>query len=101
MLTGSAFASNLFTAPGNITLLQGEGSIHVYEHPEREISKSFCKVCGSALPFLNKRKTSLVVPAGSLNCDVSKPLDANIFVSEKVCRLSADYEVKEFDGFPE
>ncbi|XOV77602.1 MAG: GFA family protein [Aestuariibacter sp.] len=100
-LTGSAFASNLLTRPENITWLKGQDSISEYEHLTREFSKSFCKSCGSAVPFINKSETSLIVPAGSLDSDTTIPLEANIFVSEKVCRLSADSEVKNFNGFPE
>lgn len=100
-LTGSAFASNLFTSPNNILWLKGKESVAEYEHPNREFSKAFCKICGSALPYINKTKTSLVIPAGSLNADTSKPLDANIFVSEKVCRATPHYDIKEFDFFPE
>lgn len=101
VLTGSAFASNLFTNPDNISWLKGREFVTKYEHPSREFSKAFCKICGSALPYINKGKTSLIIPAGSLNSDISKPLDANIFVSEKVCRSTPDYAIKEFESFPE
>ena len=100
-LTGSAFASNLFTHPDNIDWLKGESFIIKYEHPEREFSKSFCKVCGSSVPFINKRKSSLIIPAGSLSLDVGVPLEANIFVTEKVCRLTSEEKVKNYDYFPE
>lgn len=99
-LTGSAFASNLFTQPDNITWLKGEDSVSKYEHPDREFSKWFCKSCGSAVPFINKRKTSLIVPAGSLQSDIDEPLKANIFVTEKVCRLTSDNKVNNYDLFP-
>ena len=66
-LTGSAFASNLFTGPDNIEWIKGSENVTNYEHPTREFSKSFCNICGSAIPFINKTKTALIVPAGSLN----------------------------------
>lgn len=100
-LTGSAFASNLFTAPDNIEWLQGAKSVIAYEHPSREFSKSFCSVCGSALPFVNKSKSSLVVPAGSLNELPEIMPQANIFVSEQACWLEPGMNAVKISGFPE
>lgn len=100
-LTGSAFASNLFTHPDNIVWLKGIDSISVYEHPEREFSKSFCKICGSAVPFVNKTKTSLIVPAGSVTSKFEKSLDANIFMSEEACWSKSDLDVKSYELLPE
>ena len=99
--TGSAFASNLFTHPQNISWLSGLDSIVIYEHPDREFSKSFCKHCGSAVPFLNKRKTSMIVPAGSLKSKIRKRVPDNIFVSEKACWSSVESAAKDYELFPE
>ncbi len=100
-LTGSAFASNIFTEPDNIEWLSGQDNVTAYEHSSREFSKSFCKTCGSALPFINKTKTSLIVPAGSLNeLPTIQPL-ANIFRSEEACWLKSGLEAANFSGFPE
>lgn len=100
-LTGSAFASNLFTHPQNISWFSGEDSIVVYEHPDREFSKSFCKSCGSAVPFLNKSKTSLIVPAGSLQSKIEKIVPTKIFMSEKACWSDFDSEAINYEFFPE
>ncbi|WDE14549.1 GFA family protein [Thalassomonas haliotis] len=100
-LTGSAFASNIFTAPDNIEWLSGESGITMYEHPSREFSKSFCSVCGSAVPFVNKTKTSLIVPAGSLNALPNIQPQANIFASEEACWLKPGLRAVNFSGFPE
>jgi len=99
-LTGTAFASNLFTEPTNLTWLQGEHRVTVFEHQERGFSKSFCENCGSALPFVNKTKTSLVVPAGALNEMPSIELDANIFTKEQACWLEQSSTADRFSGFP-
>lgn len=100
-LTGSAFASNLFTAPENIEWLSGQDSILSYEHESRGFSKSFCKTCGSALPVINKSKTSLLVPAGSLNEYPALQPQANIFTAEKACWLNTGLIAENFIGFPE
>jgi hypothetical protein len=99
-LTGSAFASNIFTDPDNIEWLSGQATITNYEHPSREFSKSFCTTCGSALPFINKTKTSLIVPAGSLNDLPEIQPQANIFTSEEACWLKSGLQAENFSGFP-
>jgi hypothetical protein len=99
-LTGSAFASNVFTSPDNIDWLEGEGHISKYEHSEREFSKSFCSNCGSALPFVNQSGKSLIVPAGSLDGPPSIDPQANIFHAESASWLSKGLDAKEFDDFP-
>lgn len=99
-LTGSAFASNILTEPDNIEWLSGEDKITNYKHPSRDFSKSFCKECGSAVPFVNKTKTSLIVPAGSLNKFPGIQPQANIFVSEEACWLEQGLQSESFSGFP-
>jgi hypothetical protein len=100
-LTGSAFASNLFTQPDNIEWTSGKENISHYEHPTREFSKAFCKTCGSAVPFINKRMTSLIIPAGSLLSRPGFSPQANIFVSEEAHWLVEGLQAKKFEGFPE
>jgi len=99
-LTGSAFASNIFTDPDNIEWLAGEDRVTEYEHATREFSKSFCNVCGSAVPFINRAKTSLIVPAGSLNELPNIAPQANIFTSEEACWLKPGSQAESFSGFP-
>mgnify|MGYP000533670672 CR=1 FL=1 len=98
-LTGSAFTSNILTEPGNIKWLIGQDCIALYEHPTRVFSKSFCKVCGSGLPYINKSKTSLVIPAGSLNEPPSLHPQANIFTSEEACWFRSGLKAKNYRGF--
>jgi hypothetical protein len=100
-LTGSAFASNLITTPDNIEWLKGADNIKKYEHPSRDFAKAFCGSCGSAVPFVNKSRRSLIVPAGSLNTFPAIRPQANIFTSEEACWLKPGQGAKEFEGFPE
>ncbi|MFL0800286.1 MAG: GFA family protein [Agarilytica sp.] len=99
-LTGSAFASNLFTRPDNIHWIAGASHVTAYEHAERSFSKSFCRSCGSALPFVTKNGRSLIVPAGSLNEHPSIQPQANIFKSEEAFWLEHGLKAKEFTEFP-
>ncbi|PCI54855.1 MAG: aldehyde-activating protein [Gammaproteobacteria bacterium] len=100
-LTGSAFTSNILTAPTNIEWLKGKHNVTVYDHPTRGFSKSFCTVCGSGLPFINKNKTTLIIPAGSLNELPDLKPQANMFTVEEACWLKPGLNAKEFSGFPD
>jgi len=100
-LTGSAFTSNILSAPRNIEWLKGKPNVTAYDHPTRGFSKSFCNVCGSALPFVNKDKTTLIIPAGSLNELPDLQPQANMFTSEEACWLKPGLNAKSFSGFPE
>ena len=100
-LTGTAFASNIFTNIDNIEWLSGKDNIAHFEHPTRQFSKNFCKTCGSPLPYINKSKTSLVIPAGSLVDKPSIKPEANIFMEEQACWLEGGRNAKKFPGFPE
>ena len=98
-LTGTAFASNITTDKDNINWDSGHGNVSVFEHSSREFSKSFCKLCGSALPFINKSKTSLVIPAGSLNEMPEMKPQANIFTDEEARWLSDGVKAESFPAF--
>ena len=101
-LTGSAHAANLFTSPDNINWVTGVDKIKRYDHPERTFTQAFCENCGSGLPFVTQGETSLIVPAGSLNEESVKTLDAQIFCAEQTewhkAGLNATNKVP---GFPE
>lgn len=100
-LTGSAHASNLFTSPSNIEWTKGADKIQRYDHPTRSFSKSFCSDCGSGLPFLSQSGQSLIVPAGSLNEEPTKPLDAQIFCEEQAQWHKAGLNAMMIEGFPQ
>ena len=100
-LTGSVFTSNILSAPRNIEWLKGKSNVTVYDHPTRRFSKSFCNICGSGLPFINKNKTTLIIPAGSLNELPDLQPQANMFTSEEARWLKPGLNAKGFGGFPE
>jgi hypothetical protein len=98
-LTGSAFASNLFTTPEHIEWTKGADNINNYVHPSRDFSKSFCASCGSAVPFVNKSGSALIVPAGSLDTFPAIRPQANIFTAEEACWLKPGQVAKKFKGY--
>jgi hypothetical protein len=69
-VTGSAHAANLFVAPDDFKWLSGEENVGRYDPPETKyFATSFCKNCGSPLPWLSKSGQVVIVPAGSLDGD--------------------------------
>jgi hypothetical protein len=100
--TGSAHASNLFTAPDNITWQTGAELVKRFDVDGRSISNAFCTQCGSGLPYLSGTGKSLVVPAGSLNSTPSSiPRLANIFWTERADWYEDAVESAHVDGFVE
>jgi hypothetical protein len=99
-LTGSAHASNLFTSADNIKWLKGADKVKRYDHVDRSFTKSFCTDCGSGLPFLSQNGKALIVPAGSLNAEPSKVVDAQIFCAEQAEWHQVGLTINKESGFP-
>lgn len=78
--TGSSHASNLFVPPEQFQWLSGQESISRFEPPKTKyFATSFCKICGSSLPWHTKGGKSVVVTAGTLDVDPGiKPIQ-NVF----------------------
>lgn len=96
--TGSAHAANLFASNATLKWLSGEDKVGFYNLPDTRHCKSFCSICGSALPY--KRNTYLIVPAGSLDTEVSIRPDAHIFVGSRAGWDEGLEGVRKIDGFP-
>ena len=97
--SGSAHAANLFSNTARLTWLSGKENITAFTLPETRHSKSFCAICGSALPIqLNERL--LQVPAGSLDSDVPLQPTAHIFLSDKANWDEALDKVTKFENLP-
>ena len=81
--TGSAHGANLFSSSAQLRWISGEETVTVFTLPGTRHSKAFCSICGSALPRSANKEEPLVVPAGSLDDDLSMVPTAHIFVSSK------------------
>jgi hypothetical protein len=98
--TGSAHAANLFSTTATLKWIRGEGEAVVYNHNGSGHIKSFCPVCGSAIPNLQMDGNLLVIPAGSLDTDLTIKATAHIYYSE---RANWDNELeleKHYDTLP-
>ena len=67
--TGSAHGANLFSSTAKLKWLSGVDKVTNFKLPSTQHNKSFCSICGSALPNIQLGGELLVVPAGSLDCD--------------------------------
>lgn len=97
--TGSAHAANLFSKTAQLTWLTGKEAITSFTLPGTRHSKSFCKLCGSALPN-TQTEGVLVVPAGCLDTECTLAPTAHIFTSRKAAWDSQINEVPEFAQLP-
>lgn len=98
--TGSAHAANLFASSATLQWTSGAEAVTQFDLPGTRHSKSFCRICGSALPRVQMNGKLLVVPAGSLNSRVSMRPDAHIFVSSRASWDEALEAVPSFERLP-
>ncbi len=98
--SGSAHAANLFSNSASLVWMKGENNVKRFELGDTKHVKSFCSICGSALPNLQMNGSLLVVPAGSLDVNLDKKPDGHIFISNKA-NWDVDLEkVKKYTGLP-
>jgi hypothetical protein len=97
--SGSAHAANLFSPTAQLTWLSGTENITTFTLPETRHSKSFCAICGSALPIQLNAKL-LQVPAGCLDGDIAIEPTAHIFFSDKANWDHNLDNVPKFDALP-
>jgi len=100
-ITGSAFASNLFVGIEGFTWTSGLDEIVNYQMPGRDISKSFCRVCGSGVPWISGDRSRMIVPAGSLSEPAVVAERIKIFTSEEPSWASNLEQVVAHAKFPE
>ena len=83
--TCSSHSANLFSANSDFKWLAGEDLVSTFNLPSTRHVKSFCSICGSALPSIQDNGNLLVIPAGSLDSKFSKMPDAHLFSGSKAC----------------
>ncbi|WP_254771585.1 GFA family protein [Thalassovita gelatinovora] len=81
--TGSVHAANLFSSKAKVQWLAGQESIKTFQLPGTQHAKSFCMICGSALPTVQMNGALLVVPAGSLDSQISIRPNAHICYTDR------------------
>ncbi len=81
--SGSAHTANLFGKGGELVWLRGRDKVSSFILPHTRHQRSFCKQCGSALPYDLNEGDQFVVPAGSLDTDVGLVPQGHIFMASK------------------
>lgn len=81
--TGSAHCANLFSSSAKLHWIRGQNKVTTFNLASTRHTKSFCSVCGSAVPTYHESSGMLVVPAGSLNAPVTIQPNAHIFMASK------------------
>ena len=82
-IRGQRTPQTYFSGTAALKWLSGQDKVTQFTLPSTQHSRSFCSICGSALPSLQMNGSLLVVPAGSLNGDISIRPNAHIFVSSR------------------
>lgn len=100
-ITGSAHASNIIIDPDQFNWLTGEALVGRYEVKEaKHFATSFCKKCGSTLPWLTQSNKAFVIPAGTLDNDPEiKPIH-NIYVANKAPWYKDPASLVHYDELP-
>jgi hypothetical protein len=99
--TGSAHAANLLVSPKDFKWLSGEEEVGRYEPVEtKHFATSFCKHCGSSLPWLGKTGKSMVIPAGTLDSDPGIRPFQNIFWNSRAIWYEEPNALPKYDELP-
>jgi hypothetical protein len=98
--TGSVHAANLFAPGATLRWITGKDQVTCFTLPSTRHSKCFCSTCGSALPSVQLENALLVVPAGSLDSDITLKPDAHIFGSSRAHWDNGLEEIPMLEGAP-
>lgn len=98
--TGSAHAANLFSQSAILRWQSGEDTVCSFTLPGTRHSKSFCKLCGSALPSVQMAGSLLVVPAGCLDSKLTIQPTAHIFTSSRATWETSLGKTPSFESLP-
>ena len=99
--TGSAHASNIIIDPEQFQWLKGEKSVGRFELPDaKHFATSFCKKCGSSLPWLTKSGKAVVIPAGTLDDDPKVQPMHNIYFADRAPWYGEASKLLKYDELP-
>ena len=78
------YASNLFTPADGLRYTRGEDLLSEFKLPgARFFAQSFCRVCGSPMPRVDRERGIAIVPMGSLDDDPGIRPSEHIWVGSK------------------
>ena len=66
----------------------------------KHFATSFCKNCGSSLPWLTKTKKAMIIPAGTLDSDPLEKPKHHIYYASKAPWFDNHDVLPEYDELP-
>ena len=99
--TGSAHGANLFSSNAKLKWKSGQDLVKNFKLTGTRHTKSFCSECGSAMPIEVPESGFIVVPAGSLDEEISIKPTAHIFTASKAKWENDLDKVHSFEAFPQ
>lgn len=100
-VTGSAHASNILVDPNDFSYTSGEELLGRYEPSDsKHFATSFCKNCGSLMPWITKTKKAVIVPAGTLDSEPEIQPQHNIYWASKAGWYLDPDKLKKWDALP-
>ena len=100
-ITGSAFGSNIYATSAQLTWLSGEDNIQRYELEDTKyFASSFCRTCGSNLPWQVKSADTLIIPAGTIDNHPEISPKQNIHCASKAPWFLSSSDLPSFDTLP-
>jgi len=99
--TGTAHAANIIVDPKHFQWLTGKEFVGRFELPEvKYFATSFCKQCGSSLPWKTKTGTALIVTAGTLDDDPGQRPDKSIYYASRAPWYCSVDDLPKHDELP-
>lgn len=100
-VTGSAHAANIFVPPAQFQWLSGEGLVGRFEVSDAKyFATSFCKNCGSSMPWAVQGGKNIVVPAGTLDEEPGIEPQQNIFWGSRAPWYKETCDMNKFSALP-
>lgn len=100
-VSGSAHASNLLIAPEQFQWISGEELVGRFEEKNAKyFASSFCKKCGSSMPWLAQGGKNRIVPAGTLDDDPGIRPQQSIFYASKACWYEQVSDLPQYTTLP-
>ena len=99
--TGSAFASNMMVKPKEFRWVTGANYVGRFELDNaKHLATSFCRQCGSSMPWLDKTGKVVVIPAGTLDGDPKIRPSQNIFCGSRALWYEDPASLPQNDELP-
>ena len=99
--TGSVHSANLFVPVSQFRWLEGQGQVGKYDLKEAKyLTTSFCKQCGSSMPWEVKGIPNIVVPVGTLDEDPKIKPQQNIYCSSQASWYVESSELPKYAELP-